>query len=67
MFVHIHQGKGNQDRDVMLSPRLLDELREYWRWMNPKPKTYLFRRSGAAAVQAEAGQSSLAELQDIAV
>src|SRR5260370_14454528 len=42
MLIHIHQGKGNQDRDVMLSPILLDELREYWHRMNPKPKTYLF-------------------------
>ena len=26
----------------MLSPRLLTELRDYWRTANPKPKTYLF-------------------------
>ena len=48
MLIHIHQGKGNQDRDVMLSPRLLEELREYWRWMNFKPKTYLFPGGGRA-------------------
>ena len=48
MVLHIHQGKGNQDRDVMLSPRLLEELREYWRWMNPKPQTYLFPGGGRA-------------------
>ena len=40
MLVHIHQGKGRRDRDVPLSPKLLETLREYWRWM--KPKTYLF-------------------------
>ena len=40
MVLHIHEGKGGRDRDVPLSPRLLDTLREYWRWM--KPKTYLF-------------------------
>jgi site-specific recombinase XerD len=40
MIVHIRQGKGNRDRDVPLSPKLLETLREYWRWM--KPKTYLF-------------------------
>jgi integrase/recombinase XerD len=40
MIVHIRQGKGNRDRDVPLTPRLLKTLREYWRWM--KPKTYLF-------------------------
>ena len=40
MLVHIRQGKGQRDRDVPLSPKLLDTLREYWRWM--KPKTYVF-------------------------
>jgi integrase/recombinase XerD len=40
MVVHVHQGKGRRDRDVPLSPALLEELRGYWRWM--KPKTFLF-------------------------
>ena len=40
MIVHIRHGKGNRDRDVPLTPKLLQTLREYWRWM--KPKTYLF-------------------------
>ena len=40
MIIHIRQGKGNRDRDVPLTPKLLKTLREYWRWM--KPKTYLF-------------------------
>jgi site-specific recombinase XerD len=40
MIVHIRQGKGRRDRDVPLTPKLLQTLREYWRWM--KPKTYLF-------------------------
>jgi len=40
MLIHIRQGKGRRDRDVPLSPKLLDTLREYWRWM--RPKTYLF-------------------------
>jgi integrase/recombinase XerD len=40
MVIHIHQGKGQRDRDVDLSEKLLETLREYWRWM--RPKTYLF-------------------------
>jgi site-specific recombinase XerD len=40
MVIHIHQGKGRKDRDVPLCPRLLETLREYWRWK--KPKTWLF-------------------------
>ncbi len=40
MVVHIRQGKGARDRNVPLSPKLLEALREYWRWM--RPLTYLF-------------------------
>lgn len=40
MMIHIHLGKGSRDREVPLSPRLLESLRVYWRWM--KPKTFLF-------------------------
>ncbi len=40
MVVHIQGGKGRKDRDVMLSPVLLDTLREHWRRL--KPKVWLF-------------------------
>jgi integrase len=40
MVLHVKQGKGGRDRDVPLSPKLLETLREYWRWM--EPTTYLF-------------------------
>lgn len=29
MLIRIHQGKGKKDRDVVLSPQLLTELRDY--------------------------------------
>jgi site-specific recombinase XerD len=35
MVLRIDQGKGNHDRYVMLSPRLLDVLRAYWRIERP--------------------------------
>jgi site-specific recombinase XerD len=40
MLIHIQRGKGGRDRYVPLSPKLLETLREYWRWM--RPKTWLF-------------------------
>ena len=40
MVLHVRQGKGRKDRDVTLSPRLLEVLRDYWK--RRKPKTYLF-------------------------
>lgn len=40
MVIHIRHGKGGRDRDVPLSDKLRETLREYWRWM--KPKTWLF-------------------------
>ena len=36
MVVHIQAGKGEQDRDVMLSPVLLEELRAHWRQLRKK-------------------------------
>jgi integrase/recombinase XerD len=31
MVIHVQGGKGRKDRDVMLSPKLLEALREHWR------------------------------------
>ena len=35
MVIHVHQGKGQKDRYVMLSPRLLGILRAYWKAARP--------------------------------
>ena len=40
MVIHIRQGKGSRDRDVPMTPKLLEALREYFRWK--RPKAYLF-------------------------
>ena len=43
MLLRVDQGKGNKDRYVPLSPRLLEQLRAYWRrtrpphWLFPSP------------------------------
>jgi site-specific recombinase XerD len=42
MVIHIQGGKGRRDRDVMLSPKLLEALRQYWRGLKRKPTTWLF-------------------------
>jgi len=36
MVIRVAQGKGHKDRYVMLSPKLLDTLRDYWRIVRPK-------------------------------
>jgi len=42
MVIRIQGGKGRKDRDVMLSPKLLEELRAHWRRLHRKPSTWLF-------------------------
>jgi len=42
MVVHIQGGKGRKDRDVMLSSKLLEELREHWHRLRRRPKVWLF-------------------------
>jgi site-specific recombinase XerD len=40
MVIRVDQGKGNKDRYVMLSPKLLETLRSHWR--TTRPKQWLF-------------------------
>jgi integrase/recombinase XerD len=42
MVIHVEGGKGRKDRDVMLSPKLLEALREHFRGLKRKPKVWLF-------------------------
>ena len=42
MVIHIQGGKGRRDRDVMLSLKLLEELREHWRHLPRKSSAWLF-------------------------
>jgi len=49
MVVHIQGGKGEQDRDVMLSPVLLEELRAHWQRLRKK-SVWLFPGTAGTAV-----------------
>lgn len=40
MIIRVVAGKRSKDRDLPLSPALLETLRVYWRWR--KPKLYMF-------------------------
>jgi site-specific recombinase XerD len=45
MLVRVDQGKGHKDRYTLLSPRLLEELRAYWRVY--RPQTWMFEGARA--------------------
>jgi len=46
MQIHVRQGKGKKDRYTILSLKLLNELRNYWRWQ--RPLHWLFPADNAA-------------------
>jgi integrase/recombinase XerD len=37
LVLRVRQGKGQHDRDVMLSPKLLPLFRQYWQQDKPQP------------------------------
>lgn len=44
MTIRVEQGKGAKDRYTLLSPRLLAELRHYWKLERPDPWLFPMRR-----------------------
>jgi site-specific recombinase XerD len=69
MILRVNQGKGKRDRNVMLSPALLETLRSYWRvsrpraWLFPSPAgngplnaTIIQRAVAQARTQARIGK-----------
>jgi integrase/recombinase XerD len=46
MVVRVEQGKGQKDRYVMLSPKLLEILRDYWKMRRPKQWLFPGDRAG---------------------
>jgi len=65
MCLKVRQGKGGQDRYTLLSPRLLDTLRRYWR--DQRPRTWLFpNRSCTAPIDINTAQRIYCAARDAA-
>ena len=65
MCLKVRQGKGAQDRYTLLSPRLLDALRRYWR--DGRPRTWLFpNASGSAPIDVSTAQRIYCAARDAA-
>jgi integrase len=63
MLIRVEQGKGRKDRYVMLSPRLLEVLRIWWRAARPQHWLFPGWRTGrhitAPSIQAACREASL--------
>ena len=55
MIVRVVTGKRSKDRDLPLSPALLETRREYWRWRKSKPYLFPTRTLGPAGCGADLG------------
>jgi integrase/recombinase XerD len=56
MTLRVEQGKGGQDRYTLLSPRLLEELRLYWRMYRPEDWLFAKARDASQPLPREAGE-----------
>jgi integrase/recombinase XerD len=54
--IRVEQGKGGKDRYTLLSPKLLEELRLYWRLYRPAEWLFPSARDPGRPLAAEAGQ-----------
>jgi integrase/recombinase XerD len=52
MLIRVEQGKGAKDRLTLLSPQLLEELRDYWLRVRPGPLFLFPGRDGRSPVRA---------------
>jgi integrase/recombinase XerD len=60
MLIRVEQGKGSKDRLTLLSPQLLEALRDYWR--RTQPGQYLFPgRDGHSPVRATGVKEAFAK------
>lgn len=63
MLIHVRAGKGRKDRYTLLSPRLLAELRSYWRFCRPHPWLFL-NRAGSAPLPVATAQKAFYTLKE---
>jgi site-specific recombinase XerD len=56
MQIRVEQGKGRKDRYTLLSPRLLQELRDYWRMFRPGKWLFPASRDPSQPMDGNMGQ-----------
>ena len=56
MQIRVEQGKGRKDRYTLLSPRLLQELRDYWRMFRPGKWLFPASRNPSQPMDENMGQ-----------